>query len=294
MKIQEEMKIVMLGTGTPNPIPERSGPCVALVIGDSSYLVDAGPGLVRRAEEANRMGIGALEASNLKRLFLTHLHSDHTAGLADLILIPWVLERKEALQVYGPKGTRSMCDHLLRAFEIDIDARMNGLEKANKEGIETLAVELQGEGLVYEDEKVRVEAFLVDHKPFDAYGYKFITRDKTIVISGDTVPSENLVRHAEGCDVLVHEVYSSQGIKRRDEKWYKYHTNVHTSSIDLGKIAAKVNPKKLVLYHQLFMNLPEEDGTRLAEHEREQQMIYEIRENFQGEVISAKDLDIIY
>lgn len=294
MKIQEEMKIVMLGTGTPNPIPERSGPCVALVIGDSSYLVDAGPGLVRRAEEANRMGIGALEASNLKRLFLTHLHSDHTAGLADLILIPWVLERKEALQVYGPKGTKNMCDHLLRAFEIDIDARMNGLEKANKEGIETLAVELQGEGLVYEDEKVRVEAFLVDHKPFEAYGYKFITRDKTIVISGDTVPSENLVRHAEGCDVLVHEVYSSQGIKRRDEKWYKYHTNVHTSSIDLGKIAAKVNPKKLVLYHQLFMNLPEEDGTRLAEHEREQQMIYEIRENFQGEVISAKDLDIIY
>lgn len=294
MKIQDEMKVVMLGTGTPNPIPERSGPCVAVVVGDSSYIVDAGIGLVRRAEVANRMGVKALEASNLQRAFLTHLHSDHTAGLPDLILTPWVLERSEALQVYGPKGTKDMCHHIKEAYKLDIDARMNGLEKAIPQGIVVEAYENNGDGLVYEDDKVRVKAFLVDHQPFEAYGYKFITKDKTIVISGDTIPSENLIKHARGCDILIHEVYSSQGVKRRNPKWYKYHTNVHTSSIDLGKIAKEVQPGKLVLYHQLFMNLPEEDGTVLAEYERDYQMIKEIKENFNGQVISAKDLDIIY
>lgn len=294
MKIQDEMKIVMLGTGTPNPIPERSGPCIAVIIGDSSYLVDAGPGLVRRAEMANRLGVEALEASQLKRLFLTHLHSDHTAGLPDVMLTSWVLERSEPLEVYGPKGTKSMCDHLLKAFELDIDARMNGLEQAIPEGIVVKAKDHPGEGLIYKDDKVKVEAFLVDHQPFEAYGYKFITDNKTIVISGDTIPSENLIKHAKGCDILVHEVYSAQGVKRRTPKWYKYHTSVHTSSIELGEIAKEVQPGKLVLYHQLFMNLPDEDGTQLTEHERELQMIREIKENYNGEVISAKDLDIIY
>lgn len=294
MKIKEEMKVVMLGTGTPNPIPERSGPSVAIVIGDDSYLIDAGPGLVRRAEEANRLGVKALEAHNLKRVFLTHLHSDHTAGLPDVIFTSWVLERDEALQVYGPRGTKNMCDHLMKAYELDIDARMNGLEQAIPEGIVVKAKEHAGEGLVYQDEKVRVEAFLVDHQPFEAYGYKFITEDKTIVISGDTIPSQNLIDHAKGCDILIHEVYSAQGVKRRDPKWYKYHTSVHTSSIELGEIAKEVQPKKLVLYHQLFMNLPYEDGTILTEHEREEQMIREIQENYNGQVISAKDLDIVY
>ncbi len=294
MKIKDEMKIVMLGTGTPNPIPERSGPSVAIVIGENSYLIDTGPGVVRRAEQAHRLGIEALEASNLKRVFLTHLHSDHTVGLPDVILTSWVLERKDALQVFGPKGTNNMCCHLLKAYELDIDARMNGLEQAIPEGIIVESYEHKGEGMIYQDEKVKVETFLVDHQPFEAYGYKFITNDKTIVISGDTIPSENLIKHARGCDILVHEVYSAQGVQRRSPKWYKYHTNVHTSSVELGKIAKEVQPGKLVLYHQLFMNLPYEDGTILSEHEREEQMIREIKLEYKGKVISAKDLDIIY
>lgn len=294
MKIQEEMKVVMLGTGTPNPVPERCGPSVAIIIGDSSYLIDAGIGLVRRAEEAHRLGVKALEASQLKRAFLTHLHSDHTAGLPDLILTSWVLERNEELQVYGPRGTSNMCHHLLKAYELDIDARMNGLEQAIPEGIVVKSFDHPGEGMIYQDEKVKVEAFLVDHPPFEAYGYKFITDDKTIVISGDTIPSQNLIKHAKGCDILIHEVYSAQGVQRRDPKWYKYHTSVHTSSVELGQIAKEVQPKKLVLYHQLFMNLPYEDGTQLTEYQREEQMIREIKENYRGQVISAKDLDIIY
>lgn len=294
MKIEDEMKVIMLGTGTPNPVPERSSPCVAIVIGDHSYLVDAGSGLVQQAEIANRMGVNALEASNLKRVFLTHLHSDHTSGLPDLILTPWVLERAEALQVYGPKGTEHMCKHLLEAYKVDIDARLNGLEMAIPEGIIVETYEHMEDGLIYEDDRVKVEAFLVDHPPFKAYGYKFITGNKTIVISGDTIPSKNLIKNAKDCDILIHEVYSSQGVKMRNPKWKKYHTNVHTSSKDLGKIAKEVQPGKLVLYHQLFMNLLREDGTVLTEFEREYEMIQEIKKEFSGEVISAKDLDIIY
>ena len=287
-----ETKIVMLGTGTPNPIPERNGPSLAIIVENKSYLIDFGTGLVRRAEEANRMGIHALEAPNLKLGFLTHLHSDHTIGLTDLIYTPWVLERQEPLKIFGPQGIKDMAYHILEAYKEDIDARMYGLEGANTEGIKVEVQEIE-EGLVYEDELVKVEAFLVEHPPFKAYGYKFTTPDKVIVVSGDTIPSENLIKHAKDCDILVHEVYSHQGVKQRSPKWNKYHTSVHTSSVELGEIARRANPKKLVLYHQLFFRVPDKDGNQISELDREIEMINEIKENYKGQVISAKDLDII-
>ncbi len=288
-----ETKVVMLGTGTPNPIPERSGPSLAIIVGESSYIVDFGTGLVRRAEEANRMGIYQLKASNLKIGFLTHLHSDHTIGLADLIYTPWVLDRDEALKLYGPKGLKDMAQHLLQAYKVDIDGRLNGLEPSNPEGIKVQVEEIE-EGLVYSDENVKVEAFLVEHPPFESYGYKFTTADKVIVVSGDTIPSENLIKQAKDCDILIHEVYSQQGVKQRSPKWKKYHRSVHTSSLELGEIAKRVNPKKLVLYHQLFFRVPNVDGKRISEIDREIEMINEIKENYKGEIISAKDLDIIF
>lgn len=288
-----ETKIVILGTGTPNPIPERNGPSVAIIVEDKSYLIDFGTGLVRRAEEANRMGIAALEASNLKMGFLTHLHSDHTIGLPDLIYTPWVLERQEPLKLFGPEGLKDMTYHILKAYTQDIDARMYGLEGANTEGIKVEVEEIE-EGLIYRDELVKVEAFLVEHPPFKAYGYKFTTPDKVIVISGDTVPSENLIKYAKDCDILIHEVYSHEGVKQRSPKWNKYHTNVHTSSLELGEIAKRANPKKLVLYHQLFFRVPDGDGNVISEVDREIEMINEIKQNYKGEVISAKDLDIIF
>lgn len=285
-------QVVMLGTGTPNPDPERSGPSLAIIVDDNSYLVDFGTGIVRQAARANKMGIEALEAKHLKRGFLTHTHSDHTLGLADLILTPWVLEREEALKIFGPKGTKKMVDHILAAYEEDIEARINGLEAANKTGIIVDTEEIQ-EGLVYEDELVKVEAFLVDHPPFEAYGYKFTTPDKVIVISGDTCYSENLIKHGKDCDILIHEVISSTGVNLRDPKWKKYHLRVHTTSKDLAKIAEKINPGKLVFYHQLFMVSPDEDGRMVSEEEREEEMIADVRERYEGVIISAKDLDII-
>ena len=120
--------VVMLGTGTPNADPDRSGPAVAIVVNDTPYIVDCGPGIVRRAAAALRNGVKALEPRNLKIAFITHLHSDHTTGLADLILTPWTLERKEPLEVYGPRGIKAMTHHLLAAYRKDIDMRVNGGE----------------------------------------------------------------------------------------------------------------------------------------------------------------------
>jgi Metal-dependent hydrolases of the beta-lactamase superfamily III len=290
--MDNQTKLVFLGTGTPNPVPERSGPGVAVIVGERAYLIDSGVGIVRRAAEAKRLGIDALEAKKLSRCFLTHLHSDHTIGLTDLIFTPWVLERKAPLTLIGPAGTKNMAEHILAAYEEDILARRDGLEQANTTGYQVSCKEISEDGLVYEDELVKVSAFAVNHPPFKAYGYKFTTPDKTIVISGDTTPCDNLLAHAKGCDVLVHEVYSSTGIKRRTPKWHKYHTSVHTSSIDLGKIANKVGAKQLILYHQLFMIDENEASTLENLCLREAEMIAQIKENFSGEVFSACDLDI--
>ena len=122
-------QVVILGTGTPNADPDRSGPAVAVVVGDQAYLVDAGPGVVRRAAAAAQThGIEALQPERLNRLFITHLHSDHTVGLPDVILSPWVLDRPDPIRVIGPPGTAEMADHILAAWRQDIDMRLYGLE----------------------------------------------------------------------------------------------------------------------------------------------------------------------
>ena len=153
-------QVVLLGTGTPNADPAHSGPSVAIVVDGSPYLVDFGPGVVRRAAAAYEAGIEGLAVERLNRAFLTHLHSDHTAGYPDLILTPWVLERDEPLHVYGPPGLNSMTDHILAAYRQDIRERIEGLEPANKQGYLVIAHEIDA-GLVYQDARVRVEAFPV-------------------------------------------------------------------------------------------------------------------------------------
>ncbi|MCB0122123.1 MAG: GNAT family N-acetyltransferase, partial [Caldilineaceae bacterium] len=208
-------QVVLLGTGTPNPDPERHGSAVAVVVQDNehgkkrrsqAYLVDAGPGIVRRAADAATRGIDALAMPRLTRLFLTHHHSDHTAGLPDLMLLPWVLERNETLVIYGPVGTQAMVDHLLAAYAEDIRERREGLEPSNDQGYRVEVHEYEA-GEIYRDDLVRVEAFRVQHGSWPAFGLRFTADDRTVVISGDTRPFAELATHYQGCDVLVHEVY---------------------------------------------------------------------------------------
>lgn len=279
----EITKLVILGSGTPNADPERSGPSVAIVVNDTSYLVDFGPGVVRRATAMSPTyggTIEALEAKNLRYAFLTHLHSDHSAGLPDLILTPWVLEREQPLELYGPDGVKEMAHHVLKAYDADIRYRLHGLEPANADGWRVNAHTVT-EGLVFEDDNVTVEAFRVRHGTWpNAYGYRFTTPDRVIVVSGDAAPGPALEAQAKGADILVHEVYSVEGFNRRDEFWQNYHSTNHTSAYEVGDIAAKTKPGLLVLYHVLYWGASEET------------ILKEVREKYEGDVVLAHDLDV--
>ena len=235
-------KLVLLGTGTPNACPNASGPACAVVVDDRAYLVDFGPGVVRQASKAYYKGIDPLRPDLLTTAFCTHLHTDHTVGYADLIFTPWVLERSSPLKVFGPKGLQRMTDHLLQAYAVDIDFRLHGFERANEVGYQVQVQEIQ-EGIIYRDERVQVEAFAVSHGTLESYGYRFVTQDGVIVVSGDTAPLPVVAEKAKGCDILLHEVEYAAGIRCREEKWQKYHREVHTLSTDLAVIAAQAQPK---------------------------------------------------
>jgi len=273
-------QLVLLGTGTPNAEPDRSGSAVAVVVDGTPYLVDAGPGVVRRANAAFKNGITGLEPKRLRLAFFTHLHSDHTAGYPDLILTPAVLERDAPLVVYGPKGTRDMTAAILKAWSADIEIRTHDLEPSKPAGYAVHAADIEA-GMVYGDERVAVTAVPVRHGAWkSAFAYRFVTPDRTIVISGDTTPTDTIVDACNGCDILVHEVYSTAGFATRPPEWQRYHAAYHTSSAELGALAARAKPKVLVLYHQLYWGTSDEA------------LLAEIRQVYAGKVVSGRDLDV--
>lgn len=273
--------VVMLGTGTPNADPDRSGPAVSIVRNGRAYLVDAGPGIVRRAAAAVRSGVTALDAPNLKVLFLTHLHSDHTVGLPDLILSAWTLERTVPLEVFGPPGTKAMIDHLLAAYQADIRNRIDGLEPANETGWKVNVHEI-APGVIFDDGNVKVTAFAVPHGDWEvSFGYRFDSADRSIVVSGDTRASEAVVRACDGCDLLLHEVYSADRFRTRPAEWQRYHARAHTSTDELALLATRAHPKQLVLYHQLFWGT--DDAGLLVELRRA---------GYTAPALSARDLGI--
>lgn len=274
-------RVVVLGTGTPNADPDRSGPAIAIVTHGHAYLVDAGPGIVRRAAAAVREGVTELQMPKLDIVFLTHLHSDHTLGLPDLMLSPWVLDRTAPLRVYGPPGTADMVRFIDSAYTKDIDIRLNGGEPSNKTGWRSEVHEFTDGGVVYRDSNVTVTAFRVQHGTWDySFGYRFETADRTIVVSGDTRPSDAVVDACHGCDVLVHEVYDAETFKKRPPAWQAYHKEFHTSSYELGALAARARPRLLLLVHQLYWGGTDAD------------LVRQVGTRFSGRVVSARDLGI--
>ena len=273
-------QIVLLGTGTPNADPDRSGPALAIVVDDEPYLIDLGPGVVRRAAAAHQAGIEGLAVDRLKTAFITHLHTDHTLGYPDFIFTPWVLERDVPAEVYGPPGLERMTSHLLAAYDEDIRIRIDGLEPANTEGYKVNVHEVEP-GPIYEDERIRVTAIKVSHGSWDhSFAYRFDTPDRSIVVSGDARPSPSIVEACSGCDVLIHEVYSQAGFDRRVPVWQRYHSDSHTSSLELGELANEAKPGLLILYHQLLW------GATPAE------LVDEIKSVYDGAVVYGNDLDV--
>lgn len=274
------VKIVLLGTGTPNPEPERSGAATVIVVDDTPYLIDFGPGVVRRAAAARNRGIQALRVSNIHHAFLTHLHSDHTAGYPDLILSPWVLGRTEPLKVWGPPGLKSMTEHILAAYRVDIDVRLNGRQPIPERGHEVHVTEIEP-GVLIENGRVKIEAFAVPHGELaHAFGYKFTTEEGVVVLSGDTGPFEGMVEIARGADVLIHEAYATEGFNRREPVWQAYHLAAHTSAAEVGRIATAADVGMVILSHQLLWGATEE------------QLLEEVRAHYDGPVVYGRDLDV--
>ena len=285
-------QIVMLGTGTPIPDPDRSGPAVAIVVDSVAYLFDAGTGVVRRASAAGHNGVKAFaprgsstQASGqpsprFDRVFLTHLHSDHTLGLADVIFTPWIQGRMQPLDIYGPPGTNRLVAGILDGNAEDIAERINSSGGPARDAWKSIVHEIK-EGVVFKDARITVRAFAVPHAGWKhAFGYRIETPDRVIVLSGDSRAGSQTANMCNGCDVLIHEVYSDSGFETIPPMRQVYHANAHTSATQLGDIAARARPGLLILYHQLFFGSSDET------------LLREVRSRFSGRVVSARDLDI--
>ena len=276
-------KLVFLGTGNPAPTAATMGPALAIIVNGTPYLVDAGVGVVRRAQEASEKGVKGLEMRNLKTVFLTHLHSDHTLGLPDLLYTPWVMHRTEPIAVYGPEGTTAMMNSIMEAWKADNDIRINGLEKGNRSGNRAISHEITP-GVVYQDSNLKVTAFYVNHGSWkQAFGYRFDTPDRSIVVSGDTSPAESIVENCHGCDILVHEAYTQKGFDQSSEDWKKYSLSFHTSVKQLAELASRAKPKLLILDHQMYFGRPNDSYNT---------MVAEMRSAYHGRFASARDLDV--
>ena len=209
------------------------------------------------------------------------MHSDHNLGLADLIITPWIMGRENKLILHGPKELDAMAKNIIEAYEFDINYRINGSQPQNNTGYKYEFNEIY-DGYTYKDDLVSVEAFKNNHGDlYESYGFVFETLDKKIVFSGDTAPSQNLIEKAEGADILIHEVYSQAGFDKKTPDWQAYHSAHHTSPKELGIMASKIKPRKLVLSHILLWgSTPEE-------------IKEEVQEFYDGTIVIAEDLLLI-
>jgi ribonuclease BN (tRNA processing enzyme) len=283
-------QVVLLGTGNPFPDPDRSGPATAIVVNGRAYLVDFGPGVVRRAKAAMfDKGITALEPTNLTIAFATHLHSDHTVGYPDLIFTPWVMGRKVPLEVYGPKGIKAMTDHILEAWQADIEERVatETWQPSNYRDTYKVNVHEISPGVVYKDANVTVTAFPTKHAFPETYGYRFDTADRSIVISGDTTYSQTTIDACHGCDVLVHEATTLEFLAKRPD-FQPYSAKYHTNTTQLAELASKAKPRLLIIYHASIVLRP---GLR-PQASSPEQLLKEVLSGYSGEVVVARDLDV--
>jgi len=278
-----QTRVVILGTGTPTPVADRSGPGVAVITNGKAYVFDAGGGMVKRAVQASeKLGIRELNPQEINTLFLTHLHSDHIHDISELASARW-WSRPQRLAIHGPKGTAAYVEHMNAAARIEADIRAVGTPEqliVDREGYMATATEIE-DGLVFENADIKVEAFTVPHGDIrPAFGYRVTTADKTIVISGDTAYSELLAEMARGVDILIHEVMSGDRLATQSEFWQQYHGASHTSAADVGRVASIAQPALVVLYHVLFFDATAED------------IVAEANRVWPGKVVLANDLDV--
>jgi ribonuclease Z len=268
-------RVTLLGTGAPPPSLDRFGPSTLVEVGREKFIFDAGRGAMQRLHQLR------MPFSEITGMFLTHHHSDHVVGFPDLWLTGWIGRpwgnRRTPLRVWGPAGTKEMMEHLPRAFHVDIRVRSKSYPV---EGVKLIAQEIS-EGSVVEKDDIRVTAFKVDHggEELPAFGYRIDYRGRAAVLSGDTTFNTNLIEHARGADLLVHEVTAVAGRAVENEQQLKRISSNHTTAEQAGQIFARVEPKLAVYNHLLLF------GSAIADD-----LIPATRQNYAGPLIVGEDL----
>ena len=277
----DEFRVTLLGTGSPAPVMRRFGPGVLVQAGGKTLLIDCGRGTTQRLMQSG-LRLGQVDA-----LFLTHLHSDHVVGIPDLWLTGWLeasyAQRKGPLVVFGPAGTQTLMDGLSRAYEWDIKARIAD-QNLDPNSIKSHVTEFK-EGVIYDQAGVKVTAIEVDHgdllKP--AYGFRVDYAGRSVTISGDTRFSENLIKHANGTDLVIHQVASAREelLKLPAFKAIMAH---HTSPEEAGTLFTRVKPKLAVYYHFVLL------GTPVVPSVTEKEVFDLTRKTYSGPLLIGEDL----
>jgi ribonuclease Z len=240
---QGKFLVTLLGTGNPRPSMDRFGPSVLVEVGREVLLFDVGRGSLQRLQQAG------VSYSSLTGVFITHVNSDHVVGRPDLWVCGWgVWRRTTPLEVWGPAGTAEMVARLREAYRFDLQIRVED-DKAHPEGGRLVAIDID-EQIVLNRNDVKVTAFRVDHGPVKpAFGYRVDYQDHSVVLSGDTRKSENLVKHARGTDVLIHEVATASASELEQSPQARSVMAHHTSPREAAEIFREVAPKLAVYSH---------------------------------------------
>lgn len=278
-----QTRLILLGTAAgPRPRITRSAPAQVIVVGDTAYVVDCGDGVTRQ------LVLAGVPLRNVRDIFVTHQHSDHNADYGNLILLAWASGLATRIDCWGPPPLRHMTDLFFEMDAADIEARTADEGRLPLRPL-VHAHDLRTGGPVMQDANVRVTAALVHHPPMvPAFAYRFDAPDRSIVISGDTTPSEQLVALARNADVLVHEaLYDAAAVDRlvasvpNASDLRRSILSHHTTAEDAGRIAAEAGVGMLVLSHLV----PPEDPAITDE-----MWTSEARKHFSGRVIVGKDL----
>jgi ribonuclease Z len=286
---EQDFKVTLLGTASPAPRPDRFGPSTLVEVGQEKFLFDVGRGVPIRLWQL-RIPMGQITG-----VFLTHFHSDHTSGIPDLWLTGWIQTpyggRKSPLRIWGPIGTRDMMAYLEKAYQADIQIRLED-EKNSPGGIAIIAEEFkagvvsdQG-SVVYNKNGVKVTAFTVAHgaaiKP--AVGYRIDYQERSVVISGDTRYDDNLIKYARGTQLLIHEVAAARQKLVETSSLVRRIIGHHTSPQDAGRVFSMVAPKLAVYTHLVLLSNAETPEPTLND------LIEYTRETYKGPLVLGEDL----
>ncbi len=275
-------KVTLLGTASPSPRPDRFGPSTLIEAGDQKLLIDCGRGVPIRLWQI-KVPMGKIDT-----LFLTHFHSDHTSGIPDLWLTGWLAppfgQRKVPFHVVAPVGAKSLMENLEKAYALDIKIRIED-EKLDPEGVAVKVDEFDKDGVVYEKDGVKVMAFTVHHgdaiKP--AVGYRIEYNRHAVVISGDTRYDENVIKHAIGADLLIHEVASARPALMAVPAVQRIMAH-HTTPKEAGLVFAQAKPKLAAYTHIVLQSNAQISEPTLDD------VVAETRQTYGGPLEVGEDL----